>query len=47
MKEAPSLDPKDHLKEEYPSCGSLLVETLQNRRFSSFLIQHQQKYPLL
>lgn len=47
MKEAPSLDPKDHLKEEYPSCSSLLVETLQNRRFSSSLVQHQQKYPFL
>jgi DNA-directed RNA polymerase subunit RPC12/RpoP len=40
LKETPSLDLQyDQLKEECPSCGSLLVETLQNRRLSLSLLQ--------
>jgi hypothetical protein len=31
--------PKEQLKEECPSCGSLLAETLQNRRLSSSMPQ--------
>src|SRR5918999_5853434 len=42
LKESSSLDlPNDQLKEECPSCGSLLVETLQNRRLISSLRQQE------
>jgi DNA-directed RNA polymerase subunit RPC12/RpoP len=42
LKETSSLDlSKDQLTEECPSCGSLLVEMLQNRRLSSSLLQQK------
>lgn len=44
LKETPSLEiAKGHLKEVCTGCGSLLVETLQNRRLARSLLQHQQK----
>src|SRR5919106_1150774 len=42
LKETSSMElPKDQLREVCPGCGSLLVESLQNRRLSPALLEQK------